>query len=102
MVVQGLNNALPQQESLQSDDLSDPRKCVETPFSCKKILFRGKLILENQNSLNKNSFWSDLHRLVKFFDFFVTYGTMLRTGQYVLSAEIVSKSGYVYNFGYNF
>jgi len=56
MVVQGLNNALIQQESLQSDDLSEPRKCVETPFSCKKILFRGKLILENQNSLNKNSF----------------------------------------------
>ena len=66
------------------------------------LAVKGKLISENQNSLNKNSFWSDLYRLVKIFEFFVTYGTMLRTGQYVLSAEIVSKSGYVYNFGYNF
>ena len=45
MVVQGLNNALPQQKSLQSDDLSEPRKCVETPFSCKKNTFQGQINL---------------------------------------------------------
>ena len=45
MVVQGLKNVITQQESLQSDDLSEPKKCVETLFSCKKNTFQGQINL---------------------------------------------------------